>query len=255
MHLLPLPALADNYIWLLHDDEGHALVVDPGDDAPVEQALAARELRLQAILLTHHHHDHVGGALALRERHGAAVYAPEDARIAAATVRVRDGERIDLPLPQASFEVIAVPGHTLSHVAYFGEGVLLAGDTLFSMGCGRLFEGTPAQMLASLDRLAALPADTLLCCGHEYTAANGRFAREVEPDNAELSVRVEEVAALRASERPSLPVSMASERATNPFLRTDAPAVVEWCRQQPGHPADRTARFAAVRSAKDAFRA
>jgi hydroxyacylglutathione hydrolase len=254
MHLVPLPALADNYIWLLHDDAGHALVVDPGDDAPVEQALAARKLQLRAILLTHHHHDHVGGALALRQRHDVPVYAPEDARIEAATVRVRDGERITLSQPRASFEVIAVPGHTLSHVAYHGEGVLLAGDTLFSLGSGRLFEGTPAQMLASLDHLAALPANTLLCCGHEYPVANGRFAREVEPDNADLSARLREVDTLRARQHPSLPVSMASELATNPFLRTDAPAVVDWCLRQSGHPADRTARFATVRAAKDAFR-
>ena len=255
MHLVPLSALADNYIWLLHDDSGQALVVDPGDDAPVEQALAARKLQLRAILLTHHHHDHTGGALALRQRHDVPVYAPEDARIEAATVRVRDGERISLSQPRASFEVIAVPGHTLSHVAYHGEGVLLAGDTLFSLGCGRLFEGTPAQMLASLDRLAALPANTLLCCGHEYTAANGRFAREVEPDNTDLAARLHEVDALRARQRPSLPVSMSSELATNPFLRTDVPAVVDWCRRQPDHPTDRTARFATVRAAKDALRA
>jgi hydroxyacylglutathione hydrolase len=255
MHLVPLPALADNYIWLLHDDAGHTIVVDPGDDAPVEQALAARRLQLQAILLTHHHHDHVGGALALRERHGVPVYAPEDARIEAATMRLRDGERITLAQPQASFEVIAVPGHTLSHVAYHGEGVLLAGDTLFSLGCGRLFEGTPAQMLASLDRLAALPANTMLCCGHEYTVANGHFAREIEPDNADLSARLREVASLRAQQRPSLPVSMASELAANPFLRTDTSAVIDWCRRQSAQSADRIARFAALRKAKDAFRA
>ncbi|WP_426664129.1 hydroxyacylglutathione hydrolase [Rhodanobacter aciditrophus] len=255
MHLVPLPALADNYIWLLHDDAGHAIVVDPGDDAPVEQALAARRLQLQAILLTHHHHDHVGGALALRERHGVPVYAPEDTRIEAATVRLHDRERITLAQPQASFEVIAVPGHTLSHVAYHGEGVLLAGDTLFSLGCGRLFEGTPAQMLASLDRLATLPADTMLCCGHEYTAANGRFAHEIEPDNADLSARLREVTALRAQQRPSLPVSMASELAANPFLRTDTSAVIDWCRRQSAESADRISRFAALRKAKDAFRA
>lgn len=255
MHLVPLPALADNYIWLLHDDAGDAIVVDPGDDAPVEQALAARKLQLRAILLTHHHQDHIGGALALRQRHGVPVYAPKDARIAAATVHVCDGERIALSQPQAGFEVIAVPGHTLSHVAYHGEGVLLAGDTLFSLGCGRLFEGTPAQMLASLDRLAALPTHTLLCCGHEYTAANGRFAREIEPDNPDLSSRLHEVTALRAKQRPSLPISMASELATNPFLRTDAAPVIEWCRRQAAQPADRITRFATVRAAKDAFHA
>lgn len=255
VHLIPLPALADNYIWLLYDDAGDAVVVDPGEDAPVEQALTARNLRLQAILLTHHHADHVAGAAALRAHHGVPVYAPDDARIESATVRVGDGERVDLAQPRASFEVIAVPGHTLSHVAYFGEGVLLAGDTLFSLGCGRLFEGNPAQMLHSLDRLAALPANTLLCCGHEYTAANGRFALEIEPGNTALSQRMDAVAALRRQQQPSLPVSMASELATNPFLRTDTPAIVTWGRQLIPPPGDRVARFAAVRAAKDAFRA
>lgn len=255
MHLQPLPALADNYIWLLHDDDGNAIVVDPGEAVPVEQALAARKLQLRAILLTHHHNDHIGGAAVLRQRYDVPVYAPEDARIESATVRVHDGDRITLSQPPASFEVIAVPGHTQSHVAYYGEGVVLAGDTLFSMGCGRLFEGTPAQMLASLDRLAVLPADTLLCCGHEYTAANGHFAQEIEPGNAAVSARRQEVATLRQQQRPSLPVTMASELATNPFLRTDAPAVVDWCEREAGHNLDRVARFAAVRAAKDAFRA
>lgn len=254
MHLVPIPALADNYIWLLHDGSD-AVVVDPGDAAPVARALATHALRLRAILLTHHHHDHVGGAAALREAHGVPVYAPDDARIDMATARVRDGDRIHLERPAAAFDVMAVPGHTLSHVAYFGDGVLLAGDTLFSLGCGRLFEGTPAQMLTSLDRLAALPGDTLLCCGHEYTEANGRFAGTVEPGNPALAARRQEVAALRARHRPSLPIALARELATNPFLRTDTASVMTWCSRQSALSSDRTARFAALRQAKDAFHA
>lgn len=253
MHLVPLPALADNYIWLLHDDGGDAIVVDPGDAAVVEQALAARRLRLRAILLTHHHHDHIGGAAELRRQHAVPVYAPDDERIGEATVRIRDGDAVELASPRVHFDVIAIPGHTLSHVAYVGAGLLLCGDTLFSLGCGRLFEGSPAQMLASLDRLSTLPGATLVCGGHEYTEANGRFARTVEPGNPELGRPLQEVAALRAQRRPTLPVALAGELATNPFLRVDTDEVAAWCRQR-GINNDRVACFAAVREAKDGFR-
>lgn len=253
MHLIPLPALADNYIWLLHDDAGQAVVVDPGDAEVVERALTARKLRLRAVLLTHHHHDHVGGAATLRARHAVPVYAPVDDRIDSATVRVRDGDRVELVSPSVSFEVIAIPGHTLSHIAYVGAGLLLCGDTLFSLGCGRLFEGTPAQMLASLDRLSKLPGETLVCGGHEYTEANGRFARPVEPNNPALLQRLQMVAELRAGQQPTLPVTLASELATNPFLRVDSEAIIGWCRQH-GIEGDRVDRFAAIRGAKDAFR-
>ncbi|MFC5526290.1 hydroxyacylglutathione hydrolase [Rhodanobacter ginsengisoli] len=253
MHLIPLPALADNYIWLLHDDAGQAIVVDPGDAEVVEQALTARKLRLRAVLLTHHHNDHIGGAAALRARHAVPVYAPVDDRIDSATERVRDGDRVELASPSVSFEVIAIPGHTLSHIAYIGAGLLLCGDTLFSLGCGRLFEGTPAQMLASLDRLSKLPGETLVCGGHEYTEANGRFARPVEPTNPALLQRLQVVAELRARQLPTLPVTLASELATNPFLRVDSEAIIGWCRQH-GIEGDRVDRFAAIRGAKDAFR-
>lgn len=253
LHLIPLPALTDNYIWLVHDDDGTAIVVDPGEASVVEQALAERHLQLRAILLTHHHEDHIGGVAELRRRHHVPVYAPVDERIVEATVRVSDGERVDIPAPRVSLEVLAIPGHTRSHIAYSGSGLLLCGDTMFSMGCGRMFEGDAEQMLHSLDRLAALPDETRVCGGHEYTQTNGRFAITVEPNNTELQQRLQQVAGLRAQGLPTLPTSMSTERATNPFLRVDADAVAGWCRAH-GAEDSRVARFAALRAAKDAFR-
>ena len=254
MHVVPLPALADNYIWLLHDDAGDAIVVDPGEAAPVEAALAAQGLRLRAILLTHHHNDHIGGVEALLAHHPVHVYSPHDERIAHASHRMRDGDIVPIDKPAARFRVLEIPGHTRSHIAYVGEGLLLCGDTLFSMGCGRLFEGTPQQMLASLDRLSDLPGDLKVCCAHEYTAANGRFAQTVEPANQALMQRIEQVRALRDNQEPTVPVTLSTERATNPFLRIDSEDVAQWCSRR-GAATDRVSRFATLRAAKDEFRA
>jgi hydroxyacylglutathione hydrolase len=255
MHWVPVAALSDNYIWLVADDEGNAFVVDPGEAAPVQAALDERGWRLKAILLTHHHNDHIGGVSDLVRDHDVEVYATADPRIQPKNHFVEDGDVITLESPKATFRVIAVPGHTSSHIAYFGEGFLFCGDTLFSVGCGRLFEGTPGQMLASLERFADLPPETLVCCAHEYTAANIRFALSVDPENGPLRLRRDEVARLRDEGRPSVPSRLADEFATNPFLRVDSDAIRRWVDTQGKESATRTERFAALRRAKDTFTA
>ena len=253
MPLQCLPAFEDNYIWLLRDDCGRTLVVDPGDASPVLAALG--DAPPLAILLTHHHGDHIGGVAALLARWpDTPVFAPHDDRIPQATRRVADGER--LAIGDWHFEVLAVPGHTRSHVAYHGEGLLFCGDTLFSLGCGRMFEGTPPQMQASLARLAALPGDTRVCCAHEYPLVNAVFAQAVEPGNPALRERVAEVRVLRAAGRPTLPTTLAEERACNPVLRCDVPAVRAAAEAHAGHPlADAAAVFGTLRAWKDGFRA
>ena len=221
-----IPILSDNYAWLVRDDEtGFTAIVDPAEEAPVVAALEAAGGRLDAILLTHHHDDHIAAVEPIRSRYGAQVIGAkaDSRRLPKLDLAVTEGDSV--PLGKASAQVIDTPGHTVGHISYFIQpgAVLLCGDTLFSLGCGRLLEGTPADMFGSLKKLAALPPEALVCCGHEYTQSNARFAVTEEPDNAALRDRAAEVDRLRASGQATVPTHLAAELAENPFLHaTDA---------------------------------
>lgn len=255
----PLPAFQDNYLWLLHRD-GAAAVVDPGDGAVVQAALEQRGLALKAILVTHHHADHIGG-LPLLSRHwqGVPILGPraEGQKIPGLTRLLDDGDRVVLPELGLDLAVLAVPGHTLGHIAYHEarQGLLFCGDTLFAGGCGRLFEGTPRQMYNSLQRLAALDGATRVYCAHEYTLSNLDFARAVEPASAVLAAEIERVRALRARHEPSLPSTLQRERAVNPFLRAGLPALAESAGAHAGKPLpDAVEVFAELRRWKDGYK-
>lgn len=248
-----LPAFSDNYIWGLAAD-GRALVVDPGDAAVAEAWLAREGLVLDVILVTHHHADHTAGIASLKDRHAALVLGADEG-IAGVDRVLHGGERLDLG-PFGEADVLAVPGHTLGHVAFHlpAAGLLFCGDTLFSAGCGRLFEGSPEQLHDSLQALAALPGTTRVCCAHEYTAANLRFAAAVEPGNTAVATRAAAVEALRARGLPSLPVTLAEELAYNPFLRcADQAVVAAACAQTGREVAPGRATFAVLRAWKDVF--
>lgn len=245
-----IPAFKDNYIWLLTRGK-RAFVVDPGDSAPVCQRLETDGLTLEGILITHHHADHQGGIAELKGRWQTEVYAPANESITGCTRPLSGGERIDV-LGQM-VEVMAVPGHTSGHIAYYAPGAIFCGDTLFGAGCGRLFEGTPEQMSASLDRIAALPGDTRVYCAHEYTEMNLRFALAVEPENMALQARVANVAALRAAGLPSVPSLLAEEKATNPFLRCSEAAVIEAGLQHAAVNREKAEIFKAIRGWRNNF--
>ncbi|WP_425260123.1 hydroxyacylglutathione hydrolase [Rubrivivax sp. RP6-9] len=256
MNLTALPAFTDNYIWMLHDGS-HAVVVDPGEAAPVQAALDAQGLQLAAILVTHHHGDHVGGVNALRPRLLGPVYGPAREDIPAPFTPLQHGQQISVL--GLRFEVLDVPGHTAGHIAYMQCGVddaplLFCGDTLFSAGCGRLFEGTPAQMVASLARLNALPGDTRVCCTHEYTLSNLRFAAAVEPNNPDIALHTQACVQLRTAGRPTLPSTLTRERAINPFLRCSEPAVVASAQAQGAASEGVVDVFATLRNWKNTYR-
>ncbi|WP_445397203.1 hydroxyacylglutathione hydrolase [Zobellella sp. An-6] len=219
-NISPIPAFNDNYIWLISNGD-RAAVVDPGDAAPVGRVLAERGLTLDAILITHHHRDHTGGVQALLAQWPEArLYAPAaEPMPAPGGIGLKEGDRVKLSSLGLELAVMAVPGHTLGHIAYHGQGLLFCGDTLFSGGCGRLFEGTPQQMHQSLSRLATLPDETRVYCTHEYTQANLAFCHTVEPNNPELKKYLQKVAKLRQQGIPTLPSSIALEKAVNVFLR------------------------------------
>lgn len=253
MHITPIRAFKDNYLWLIADAH-HAVVVDPGDAAPVQTVLDTGKLELAAILITHHHADHIGGLQRLLARKSVPVFGPAGEDIPGVSTPVSQSDSVSLPQLGIEFSVLDVPGHTRGHVAYYGAGMLFCGDTLFACGCGRLFEGTADQMWRSLSKLAALPDTTRAYCAHEYTQSNIRFARALDPDNQALAEREAQVAALRARDVPTVPFTLGEELATNPFLRCADPAIAEAASRYAGRKLTRPGEiFAAIRSWKDQF--
>lgn len=251
----PVPAFKDNYIWLIVNDEARrAAIVDPGDAAPVLAALDDLRLQPVAILATHHHGDHVGGIGDIVDRHPVPVYGPAGEHIPGRTHAMREADLAEIDGLGASFRVLDIPGHTAGHIAFVGHGMAFVGDTLFTAGCGRLFEGTAAQMHASLSKLAALAPQTEIYCGHEYTQANLRFAAAVEPENTDIRARITACDDLRTRGLPTVPARLQLELLTNPFLRVRAPAVHSAAERAAGQALrDEAEIFGAIRRWKDSF--
>jgi hydroxyacylglutathione hydrolase len=262
LQVWPIPAFDDNYIWCIHDGQS-ALIVDPGDAAPVLKYLEEKKLALRGILITHHHADHTGGILTLLQALGSVpVYGPASIDIPGRTNAMMEGDKLEVAEPRISLEVYEVPGHTLTHIAYFAnlqantaEPMLFCGDTLFASGCGRLFEGTPTQMSQSLAKFIALPKNTLVYCTHEYTLSNIRFALAVEPNNADLITWSETAKALRDQGLPTLPTTIGQELQVNPFMRCDQQAVIDAALAVSGEKSLPTPAhvLAAIRAWKDRF--
>ncbi len=254
LNVTPVRAFNDNYIWLIRSpDNRFAAIVDPGDARPVLQTLQAESLTPVAILITHHHWDHTGGIGGLLEQYpNLIVYGPAGERIPSRSKALKEGDTVELTEIGARFTVLDVPGHTAGHIAYYGEGALFCGDTVFGNGCGRLFEGTPVQMHASLSKITALLGDTLVYCAHEYTLDNIAFAKWVEPDNSDLLQRERDSKALRERGLPTVPSRLELERRTNPFLRFDELTVIRAAQKFAGRPLAAGAEtFGMVRYWKD----
>lgn len=253
---IPVKAFQDNYIWLIQgQNEGHVAIVDPGDAEPVVQYLQEQQLQVAAILCTHHHWDHVNGIEELLCQNPVPVYGPAAENIAVVSHPVKDGDRVVLDTLGLEFNVMATPGHTSGHIVYFGHGMLFCGDTLFSAGCGRLFEGTAEQMYQSLKKISGLPGDTRVYCAHEYTLSNLAFAKTVEPDNPDTQEYIKRAEDLQNKGTPTLPSTLDLEKKVNPFLRVSESGLQQRVREQTKNTlSSEEDIFAALRRWKDNFR-
>ncbi|MCG8710644.1 hydroxyacylglutathione hydrolase [Brenneria sp. 4F2] len=251
MNLISIAALQDNYIWLLNNKENDCVIIDPGEALPVLDALSKHQLKPEAILLTHHHHDHVGGVADLVERYGdLPVFGPQETQKCGATTIVEEGNT--LSLLNSEFSVLAVPGHTAGHVAYHSHPYLFCGDTLFSAGCGRIFEGTPKQMFDSITKISKLPDSTLICCAHEYTLSNLKFSNAIWPEEPTIKAYLHKISQIREKSQSTLPTTLGLERKINLFLRCHDIDLKRKLSDEPESIANWQV-FAQLRSKKDGF--